>query len=380
MIKVTYSNRTRLSGNSLRKRALVISGLLYSKHVSKPGLDVAKTLSHLCKNNVKIILFPSFTFKSISRSLWQWLAREISLALKILKSQNKVDLVVIHQMVAVFACFLAKILRSKVIVYVGGSIYEGLHQRGLAKIMALASILLWKIQLRLADMIVVPAKQLIQLSKLTTYTHKVRIAPTRIINTPPLEEINYNKEMFRNENIVGYVGRFEIEKGIEALPKIICLTCKVKKSVNLKWILIGDGSLRQRIENEIKKLGLTNIVQFTGWVKNPETYMAKMRLLILPSNTEGVPNVILEAMACGTPVLATPVGGIPNIIKDGETGFLLKSNDPKHIAKRIIELLNKPDLLKKVSINAYNYVRENFSYEKTLEAWRKILSELQSNK
>jgi glycosyltransferase involved in cell wall biosynthesis len=56
---------------------------------------------------------------------------------------------------------------------------------------------------------------------------------------------------------------------------------------------------------------------------------------------------------------------------------LLKSNDPKHIADKIIELLNKPELLEKVSINAYNYVRENFSYEKTLQAWRKILQEME---
>ncbi|MHA1684988.1 MAG: glycosyltransferase, partial [Candidatus Heimdallarchaeaceae archaeon] len=75
---------------------------------------------------------------------------------------------------------------------------------------------------------------------------------------------------------------------------------------------------------------------------------------------------MLEAMACSTPVLATPVGAIPDIIKDGETGFLLKSNDPEHIADRIVELLGKPKLLEKVSVNAYNYVRENFSYEKTL--------------
>jgi glycosyltransferase involved in cell wall biosynthesis len=101
-----------------------------------------------------------------------------------------------------------------------------------------------------------------------------------------------------------------------------------------------------------------------------------MKLLVLPSYTEGLPNIVLEAMACGTVVLATPVGAIPDIIKDGETGFLLKSNDPKHIAERILELLNKPELLDKVSINAYNYVRKNFSYEKTLDAWRKILSEL----
>ena len=54
----------------------------------------------------------------------------------------------------------------------------------------------------------------------------------------------------------------------------------------------------------------------------------------------------------------------------------MKSNDPEHIADRIVELLGKPELLEKVSVNAYNYVRENFSYEKTLEAWRKILEQL----
>ncbi|MGB9693709.1 MAG: glycosyltransferase [Fervidobacterium sp.] len=71
---------------------------------------------------------------------------------------------------------------------------------------------------------------------------------------------------------------------------------------------------------------------------------------------------------------------MPNIIKDGETGSLLKSNHPKHIAEKIIELLNKPELLEKVSINAYNYVRENFSYEKTLESWRKIIGEIEAQK
>jgi glycosyltransferase involved in cell wall biosynthesis len=71
---------------------------------------------------------------------------------------------------------------------------------------------------------------------------------------------------------------------------------------------------------------------------------------------------------------------IPDVIKDGETGFLLKSNDPKHIADKIIELLSKPELLEKVSINAYDYVRENFSYEKTLESWRKIIREIEAQK
>jgi glycosyltransferase involved in cell wall biosynthesis len=83
-------------------------------------------------------------------------------------------------------------------------------------------------------------------------------------------------------------------------------------------------------------------------------------------------------MACETPVLATPVGAIPDIIRDGETGFLLKSNDPKYIAEKIVDLLNKPELLEKVSKNAYKWVRENFSEEKTLESWRRILHEFET--
>jgi glycosyltransferase involved in cell wall biosynthesis len=198
------------------------------------------------------------------------------------------------------------------------------------------------------------------------------VAPTRFIKIQDFKETNFNQR----GNVIGYVGRFETEKGIEILPGIINLTVKSKRVSDLEWILVGNGSLRKRIEDEVRELGLCGVVKITGWVNDPETYLTKMRLLLLPSKSEGLPNVVLEAMACGTPVLVTPVGAIPDIIKEGETGFLLKSNDPKHIAERIVELLNNPELLERVSVNAYNYVRENFSFEKTLDAWRKILSEL----
>jgi glycosyltransferase involved in cell wall biosynthesis len=283
-------------------------------------------------------------------------------------------------MVAVCSCFVGKLFGAKVIVYVGGSIYDGFRQKGLAKVVAIASVILWNIQLKLADRILVPSKRLVNLSRLIIYKHKIRVAPTRFIETQNFKEINHDKENRKSGNIIGYVGRFEIEKGTETLPEVINFTIKAKKVSNLEWILIGDGTLRQRVEDDIKKLGLGKIVKVAGWVNNPGTYLTKVKLLLLPSKSEGLPNVVLEAMACGTPVLATPVGAIPDIIKDGETGFLLKSNNPKHIADKIIELLNKPELLEKVSKNAYNYVRENFSYEKTLESWRKIIREIEVQK
>jgi len=96
----------------------------------------------------------------------------------------------------------------------------------------------------------------------------------------------------------------------------------------------------------------------------------------LPSFTEGLPNILLEAMACGTPVLATSVGAVPDVVNERKTGFLLKSTRPEHIAKRIVELLGNPSLLERVSEGAYRFVREKFRYEKTLEIWTNVLKEL----
>jgi glycosyltransferase involved in cell wall biosynthesis len=147
-------------------------------------------------------------------------------------------------------------------------------------------------------------------------------------------------------------------------------------------MVCGEGNLTTQIKKLVKTEGISDCVKIMGWIPHQDLpkYLNEMKILVLPSFTEGLPNIMLEAMACGTPVLATPVGAIPDVIKDGETGFLLRSNDPKHIAERIIELLNKPELLEKVSVNAYNFVRGNFSYEKTLESWRRIFSELESSK
>ncbi|NHV60333.1 MAG: glycosyltransferase family 4 protein [Candidatus Verstraetearchaeota archaeon] len=175
---------------------------------------------------------------------------------------------------------------------------------------------------------------------------------------------------------LAFMGVLSKEKGIIEFLK----TCNILKNKNvaIRVVIWGDGVLKDQVEQYINKNNLSALVQLKNFVDpyNVPKILNKIKLLVIPSYSEGLPNILLEAMACGTPVLATPVGGIPDLLKEGETGFLLKSNNPEHIAERVIELLNKPDILEKVSVTAYNYVRENFSFEKTLESWQRILQEI----
>jgi glycosyltransferase involved in cell wall biosynthesis len=278
-----------------------------------------------------------------------------------------------------------KIIRVKTIVYIGGSAFKDSYYRGTAtistKILAHSNILLQEICSKCSDIIIIPAKKLSTQFNLQKYVSKVSSALS-IINHDFFNEFRVIKGYKKRKNLVGYVGNLAKGKGILNLFEGIRIIVNNFGDEAPHFLIIGGGELYSYLKNKLDMYKLSKHVLLAGRMphKALPKYYNEMKLLILPSYTEGIPSVILEAMACGTPVLATPVGAIPDVIKDGETGFLLKSNDPKQIADKIIELLNKPELLEKVSKNAYNHVRENFSYEKILESWRKIIREIEVQK
>ncbi len=149
-----------------------------------------------------------------------------------------------------------------------------------------------------------------------------------------------------------WIGRFSREKGVRYLIEATCIL-KKQYSEDLKLILVGHGADENILKNLVNQLNLKQNVVFTGKVQNCDVafYMKDSDVFVLPSLTEGFPNVLLEALAAGLPVVATNVCGVPEIIIDRENGLLVQPKDSQEIADRIREILEDKELRNKISRN-----------------------------
>lgn len=165
-----------------------------------------------------------------------------------------------------------------------------------------------------------------------------------------------------NDRIVLLVANLRPVKGVRYLIEAINIVRSTETKVRL--LLMGDGEERQNLEAVVKSLNLEDCVSFTGKVPNEKVseYMAASDVFVLPSLSEGFPMVILEAMASGLPIVATKVGGLPEIIEDGENGFLVQPKNPQQIAERVLLFLNNSELAEQISKNNQQKAKE-YSWE-----------------
>jgi glycosyltransferase involved in cell wall biosynthesis len=148
----------------------------------------------------------------------------------------------------------------------------------------------------------------------------------------------------------------------------------VNKSSDVKVLLVGGGPLEAEAKQRCDELGLD--AEFIGRIPRDEvpSQLNRMRLNVLSSVSEGLPKAAIEAMACGTPVVATEVGGLPDVISHGETGFLAASNDPDELEKVITDALTNYDL-EQISGDARQYVEENYSFESAVAGYHDLVTE-----
>jgi glycosyltransferase involved in cell wall biosynthesis len=141
-------------------------------------------------------------------------------------------------------------------------------------------------------------------------------------------------------DVIGCVAALVPGKGHDALIEAVALLARALPSLELR--LVGDGPERAALSARAQRLGVGGRVRFLGALRSPEEVagaLAALDLFVLASHAEGLPTALLEAMAVGVPVVATPVGGVPEIVRDGETGKLVPVGDPAALATAIADLL-----------------------------------------
>lgn len=267
----------------------------------------------------------------------------------------------------------AKLLRKKVFLTVGG--YLDLEVKFANRRSGLLLRILKQINFYFADGIIIYSSNLIKAWHLEKYRKKIFIAHRHFID---FEKFGVRQEYQNRSNVIGYIGRFNVEKGvlnfIQAIPLIL------EMYPEYHFLIAGEGPQSQVFHQFISERGLQNRIQITGWIdhdKLPEI-LNGMKLFVLPSFSEGLPNIMLESMACGTPVIATAVGAIPDFIEDGKTGFILRNNSAECIKDCIVKAIESGSL-DNISVNSRNIVKSHFTFEKELETFTQIFESPPSN-
>ncbi len=228
-----------------------------------------------------------------------------------------------------------------------------------------------KMAFSISTVIILYTPNLIKEWSLEKYEDKIVFAHEQYID---FTKFRKTKKISERENLIGYVGRLSPEKGIENFVAAISMLSK--EVDDLKFLIAGDGNLMDEIKSYVDNNGLSGNTEILGNIDHTELpkYLNELKLLVMPSYTEGLPNIMLESMACGTPVLAPSVGGIPDIIKDGENGFILKDNSPESIIGDVRKILVYPEI-SEVSENAEETVKKYFNYDTVVKQWSDIFSE-----
>ncbi len=209
---------------------------------------------------------------------------------------------------------------------------------------------------------------------------KLKIDKDKVAWIPPGTDVETFKPLNINrEDFCMFVGSLTKRKGLEYLIKAIYLL-REKDNKKLNCLIVGDGPEKQNLMKLVNKYNLNDQIKFMGIISDKKVLCElynKSIFFVLPSITEGLPQAMLEAMACEKAVCVTKTSGIPRVIKDGYNGFLVEPKDPEKLREVLCYMLDNPDLCKEVGKNARKTVEENFSWKiiakKTLEVYKKVL-------
>jgi glycosyltransferase involved in cell wall biosynthesis len=173
---------------------------------------------------------------------------------------------------------------------------------------------------------------------------------------------------------LGTIGRLDPVKNQEALLEAFARLRQ--RHAGLQLVIVGDGPLRGHLQSRARSLGVAGDVTFTGSRTDTPELLRSFDVFVLPSVNEGISNTILEAMACGVPVVASGVGGNPELVVDGACGSLYDPADPQTLQQAILPYLGDPALRERQGRAARERVVQNFSLHSMVGRYLALYDEL----
>lgn len=177
--------------------------------------------------------------------------------------------------------------------------------------------------------------------------------------------------------VIGWVGRLSPEKGTAQFADVIAAVGSKNSRAN--FLIVGDGPERMTLEATVHQARLSERVRFVGEQRDIGPFLRDMDVLVMPSKVEGLPFALIEAMGTGMPAVANAVGGVPEVIVDGQNGFLLDSQDTGGFVDAVLRLVEDPQLRGSMGINAHHHVLRQFSVDNmaaaTLDVYRGLTND-----
>ena len=173
---------------------------------------------------------------------------------------------------------------------------------------------------------------------------------------------------------VGCVGRLERVKGVEYFLRAVALL--VAQRPDARYVVAGSGSCERELKALAAELGLAGLVEFAGYVDSAPSLLASLDVVVVPSLSEASGLTAMEAMAVGVPVVASFVGGLPEVIESGESGLLVPPADAEALARAVARLLDNPELSRRLAAEARRRADQRFGVERMVSAYLAVYEEL----
>ncbi|MEN0060725.1 MAG: N-acetyl-alpha-D-glucosaminyl L-malate synthase BshA [Myxococcota bacterium] len=173
--------------------------------------------------------------------------------------------------------------------------------------------------------------------------------------------------------VIVHVSNFRPVKQVEQLVEMFT---RVLARTDARLLLVGDGPERRNVEARLRQVGLSDRARLIGNQAHPEALVREASVFVLPSRTESFGLAALEALACGVPVVAYRVGGLPEVVVDGETGFLVPPDDVDALAERVVEVLSHPERQQALGRAARAHAVERFEIQARVSAYEALYDDL----